>query len=110
MPIPTSIKVGPFVYSVDLSSRAIAGARMDNAGLTAQADHIKQSVTVDPDMAETGIAESLLHEVLHAVHRTVGINAQDKLRAHDLIYRTCPTLLLILRDNPDLVAFLTETT
>lgn len=107
MPVPSIIKVGPYYYTVVASKVAISEVRhIAHDNRTGETDFDNQRITVDPALALDTFAETLLHEVMHAIQNTVGIDPKDKVMAHEMIYRTGPTLLGVLRDNPDLVAFL----
>lgn len=59
------------------------------------------------------VKEILLHEVMHACFYACGITVNEDLRTvpdieEHVVFRTAPFMLGVLRDNPDLAAFLTE--
>lgn len=109
--LPTSIKIGPYHYGVVANNAAInAAGRAAHDNRSGETDYNRLTITIDPELAPDIFTETLLHEILHVVHDTVGIGSNEKIVAHEMIYRTCPTLLVVLRENPGLVAFLTRET
>lgn len=53
--------------------------------------------------------ETLLHETLHAATFFTGMSEELSKRAEErLVNRLAPVLLMILRDNPSLVRYLTD--
>jgi hypothetical protein len=64
-------------------------------------------VTLDPDQSTVVARDTLLHEVLHAVIANTSLGLGRK--AEERLIRTLsPQLLAVLRDNPQLVLFLTR--
>jgi hypothetical protein len=105
---PSTVKAGPYRYRVVVDKAAIDAERTATRKAAAQGscNADTQVITLDPGLAPDTLAETLLHEVFHAIYTTVGIGSEEKIQAHEMIYRTTPTLLDVLRSNPDLVAFL----
>lgn len=61
-----------------------------------------------PTSPPAAVAETLLHEILHCVTESAGINAElGEAEEEKLVRRVAPLLLDVLRRNPDLVAYLT---
>lgn len=110
MPIPSTIKVGPFRYKIERTAEAIAEVRYNSnaPGATGEAGPKTLTIVLDPLTPHDLGAHDLLHEIQHAIHWHVGLNSTDKITVHEYIIRTTPVLLSVLRDNPDLVAFLME--
>ncbi len=65
------------------------------------------AITIDPALAPDIAAETLLHEMLHAVIEASGVRAPE-LDAEGWIAAASPGLLAALRGNPSLVAYLLE--
>lgn len=109
MTIPSTIKVGPFRYKVVATKEAIAQERYsceDSTRLGSTHFHTGQ-ILVDPDLFPDQFAETLTHESLHAMMRTAAMETDDeKFSPEEIASRLAPILLSVLRDNPELVAFL----
>ncbi len=104
-PIPTHIRVGPYRYRVMVTTTALSD---DHDGQTNFRD---LTMTVRPAMAHDGTVDTLLHEILHALwHVGVANDHGKKVKEETVIERLTPHLLAVLRDNPDLVAYLCDTT
>lgn len=107
--IPKEVRIGPYRYSVVLDKQAINQTRAEmKSDVAGACDFTKQIITIDPDQHADGVAEVLLHEVMHAIQNTVGIGSKERIVAHEMIYRTAPVTLAVLRDNPELVRFLCD--
>lgn len=109
--MPESIQVGPHRYTVEATGAAITKARA-REGPTVVGHHDANALvlTVDPDLPHSQQADTVLHEVMHAVLYSVDVdrvlvNHEAGLDEH-LICAVTPILLDTLRRNPDLVAFL----
>lgn len=108
MNIPEQIKVGPFRFRVLADSAEAVKMKVESG----QAERIGEThrhrltIVVDPGLAPDMIAESLLHEVMHAVFTVIPTN--EKLTEERFIQLIAPTLLGVLRENPDFVAYVTS--
>jgi len=109
--IPERLQVGPYRYSITVSTEAIdAEAVKAGAGLpgTYAGRHLPTDGKVL--LAETGspdyAAETLLHEVLHALIFASGLDLDD--REEDTCSALAPLLLDTLRRQPDLLAYLLD--
>lgn len=106
MPLPTSLRVGPYEIEVRCSEAAIdhASAKSevycDGASLTR-----KGWIAVRPSITESAKREVLLHEVMHAVWFVAG-RRTDKIDDEAAVSILAPTLLDTLRRNPELTAYL----
>lgn len=107
---PSSIKVGPFVYTVrvdeDAVNRRDLSSRDSSEGYTDTAAHeivIRQTADAK---------RTLLHELLHALFELSGMDVQMAERCkgieEDAIQSLDGTLLMALRDNPEMVKFLVK--
>ncbi len=104
---PGSVAVGAHVWRV--LADADASARCVEAGDRGHALPDRQVIELDGNRPASGIAETLLHEVLHAALDDAGANAVPKLGCELLelvVSLLSPRLLATLRDNPALVDYL----
>ncbi|HVX20899.1 MAG TPA: hypothetical protein VHB02_06110 [Acidimicrobiales bacterium] len=110
--VPSTIKVGPHRWTVEVTTEAINVARVKGSDNRIGEAHSRLlTISIDPDQAHDELADTLLHEVLHACYHLTGniLNAvakSEEIEEHS-VGILAPALLGVLRDNPDLVAFLT---
>lgn len=106
--IPSKIKIGSQIWEVSEQSRKHS-ADPSHYGFTADKD---LSIIIDKEMPQSLKRTTLLHEILHAIRFTFGGSyapAEDTSYLeweHYWIGLYEEPLLQILRDNPDLVAYL----
>lgn len=109
---PAKVKVGPFTYDVVFDSDAlnrIAIKADDTSGLDGAVEFNDHVVFLHGDRAPDFIREVFLHELLHTLTDMLGIRHElDDDLEEKLVRRLSPPLLALLRDNPKLVAYLTE--
>lgn len=106
-PLPETIKVGPYVYSVSRDESKLRQFEHERNGqYSGRSDHEKLEIQVDPNGAPAYQRETLWHEVKHCVLRLSGFSG--KAGEEEMICRSSPLELAVLRDNPDLVEFLTD--
>lgn len=109
MSIPLSVRVGPYRYTVKVDADRIKELEKEsNTDLYGITTHGHLEIALQPDVADMVLRETLLHEVLHAVLFNTGISDRmtDKAEEH-LVRALSPALFSLLRDNPDLVRYLT---
>jgi len=103
--LPEQIRVGPHTITIvsdqaDMNRRSVEGKH----DLDGQFDHRKNEIAVHPGQHPDQQAETLLHEILHAVF---GFTKLDDLsNDEDVVNRLAPALLDTLRRNPALVMYL----
>ena len=108
MSIPTSIKVGPYHYGVEFNESKIRELEHEREhSYSGYTDHTKLMIYLDPKMAEDQRAETLWHEVKHAVCKL--FHWDRKLTEEEAIRRTAPMELAVLRENPILAQCLLDT-
>src|SRR5271157_3093979 len=99
--MPSTVKVGPHLYSI---IRKPASALPDALGTC---DFQLLQICIRQRMRRSKAQETLLHEILHsATHPTV--NCSDKRDDEEFVTAIAPVLLGVLKDNPDLVGYLTR--
>ena len=107
--LPAVVEVGPHPYTVTTEELAWLRvfAATNSAGLVGQTDHCLNTITIDPALSPTMKRDTLLHEVLHAVFSATGVSRDlGSEKEEDAINRLTPTLLAVLRRNPELLAYL----
>lgn len=107
MDVPEALCIGPHVYEVRTSRDVTQDLRADSNTGRCRPDFL--TIDIDPEHPLTVVAETLLHEVLHACVAQAGLThalADDDLEER-VVLAVTPPLLDTLRSNPELVAFLT---
>lgn len=101
-PLPRRIKVGPYTYTVDLNDG------LDDAELRGITDTDLHQIRLNPGNPPALMRSTLLHEAIHAVAVSCArITCEEKLVQEDWIGRIEAPLTALLRDNPQLLAYLT---
>jgi hypothetical protein len=104
--LPDELKVGPFVYTVtdDVLSHVLA-ENESREELYGRCDLRRLAISLNPDQAPMQKRSTMVHEALHAVIATAAfpIDNDDEER---LIRCLEAPLLALIRDNPELVAWL----
>jgi hypothetical protein len=107
VPRPRHIKIGPFRYAVEYtdSPTSIIVAN-DDAG---RCIHDSCKIIINSTMHPAMVRESVFHEMLHAVTNTTGVaSALGDEKEEATVTTLSATLLDVLRRNPGLVRYLTE--
>ena len=106
--MPAQVRVGPLVYDVACDSLALLVAEHSHKqALLGQCDHKALAIMLSPDQAPLALKSTLLHEVLHAVINTAGFEITDEDEERLVSVLEAP-LLQLVRDNPDLIAWLSD--
>lgn len=103
---PATIKVLAHTYTVTV----------DHTGLIEHADERgstvieRLSIAGDGALPPSRLRETLLHETLHAAWFSTALRATPAQEHEELVVDALAVVLVnVLADNPDLVAYLTET-
>lgn len=96
--MPVTVKVGPHVYTV----RRTTTAQSPDLG---NCSYDSLSIGVRQRLRKSKAQEVLLHEILHACTYP-SFCAKDQATDEEFVEATAPTLLQVLRDNPELVEYL----
>lgn len=106
---PGKVKVGHLTYAVEVSAKRCSDADV----MYGQSDMRTAEIILNPAQCDGQLRDTTLHEVLHALMDQMGVQkGGDKalLATTDdeerMVHALAPLLLGVLRDNPDLVAFL----
>ena len=109
--IPSDVQIGPHCYEVRTDRQAVIEASWEMDGkVFGHSTHDRLVITVDERMAPSMMADTLLHEVLHAAFDMTGLASElDEKLAESAIRRLSPLLLDVLRRNRALVSYLCAT-
>ncbi len=104
---PKLIKVGPYVYTVFFDKKKIKKASYGQGkAVYGETDKNKLEIIVDPEPNIQIQREILWHEIKHAAYAWVEAAIDDPTE-EQIICLTAPIELQIMRDNPELLEFLT---
>jgi hypothetical protein len=98
--LPSVVQVGPYTYRVTTEKKE------PTEELFGECDVHNQVVYLYPGQARDSMADSLLHEILHACWACTGMH-DGKYNEEQVVRGLTTWLLLVLRDNPELVEYLT---
>jgi hypothetical protein len=102
MTIPTSVKVGHLDYKI------IVAVLPDND--YGNCDSHTQVITLTPNQTPQSAADTLLHEILHAIYNDSGLFS-IKRPDEEITVRLIATWLKgVFRDNPEVTAFILDAT
>ena len=109
---PTALVVGAKTYNITWDMESWVEHATDTNGL-GETNHRKLWIGINPAQHRAQRVDTLLHEVLHVVLAQSGDlrnyeSLDDKLEEHIVVSAT-PWLLVVLQDNPEIVAYLLET-
>ncbi len=106
---PRAVMVGPHIYDVRTSAALVRDMRAD--GEHGRCRPAELTIDLDPEHPLTVVAETLLHEIVHACLSGAGVSAAlaeiDDALEERIVLAVSPLLLDVLRSNPELVTFLT---
>lgn len=98
--LPERVVVGPYTYTIE-ADRDFT----DSHNSWAHIQYGRQRIRFDPDTRPDRLRVAIIHEVLHAIHdltHTAGEKWEESQVTQD-----APLIVQVLRDNPELVAYLT---
>lgn len=70
-----------------------------------EADHSALTIEIAAEQADAQKRDTLLHEVIHCIEFALHLEFEERQ-----VHALASGLLCVLRDNPELVAYLTEST
>lgn len=110
---PDAVRVGYMIFDVKyLSEKQWKAADLDDqdAGNCEGWKGLIRIRLQGDEQHETATRELLMHELLHACWYVAGLFATDLRKLddveEDIVRVTSPVMLQVLRDNPDLMAYL----
>lgn len=102
MEMPKKVKIGVFDFAIeDWHPRTAAHKRAYGECETANL-----VIRIDQSYDQRKVADSLLHEILHAVFWAWGVEDGDK--EERLVNTLSTAICTVWRDNPDVIAWLNE--
>lgn len=112
--LPSYVDVGVYRYSIEQDDAAILFARNEarTSALTGWSDHRTQRIVLDPGLGRDAIAETLVHEVVHALlsQFPTGIEGDAAEAVEEGITLALGFGLVdVIRRNPDLIAYVVDT-
>jgi hypothetical protein len=107
---PAQIKVGPYTFAVNVDAAAIdKDSVSERADLDGRFKPREQEILIRPGLGPDNAADTLLHEVLHAVFMVSGlVGTLGEEQEENVVTVLSPALLDALRRNPKLVGFLLQ--
>ena len=94
-----SVKIGPFVYSIEYTDNSI----FEYAGMI---NFLEQKTYIRESLPNTGELDTIIHEVIHGIHHVMGLT--DGSSEEEFTRGGATGLLMVLRDNPDLLQFIID--
>lgn len=106
--LPSHVTVGPHRITVRADADTGRLLREEDSRGDSRPDQLL--IRLDTDRPHTAVAETLLHEVLHIVWNQTSMRSSEACRDIEeaAVQALTPWLLGVLRDNPELVAYLTD--
>lgn len=111
-PIPNHIRVGPYRYTVYRDGSRMSDIRNDcgEGNRVGQIHFQKLEIDIDPKLAHDRQVSAVFHETLHAAWHFASLHnyEEGKITEEQVVCGLERAILCVLRDNPDLVAYLTD--
>jgi hypothetical protein len=105
IPLPRRVKVGPHVYRILRKPARVMQA--DGEGVNGWCHFDKAEIWLFQGLNRTKSQEFLIHELTHAAGHSAFL--ERKLMTEETFVRhIAPAFLEVLRENPRLVAYLTQ--
>jgi len=105
---PKDVVVAPRVYKVVVDGNGHA----EDANVDGMTSFDQGRILIKGALTEDPTRDTLLHEILHALIDQTSVKRQlkdmDKDLEEDFVWALTPRLLGLLRDNPELVEYLTS--
>ncbi|WP_298962263.1 hypothetical protein [uncultured Methylobacterium sp.] len=102
---PSSVRVGPFVYSI----RDMTEIEFHRDNLIGFCDKKDLEIAIWPDMHRQKQAEVLFHEIFHACWNAGGLDGtHDRPDEEKVVVAFGLQFLQVVRDNPDVLAWVKD--
>lgn len=98
MDIPGHLRIGPFLYNVELHD---GYWNKDDERVYGEVDERTCTINLDIDASQEIVKDAIVHEIIHAILMMYSRDDEELVRI------LSPMVLQVIRDNPQLVAFLT---
>jgi hypothetical protein len=100
--LPKSVKIGMHDIKIVAMTKEIHDVD-DNDGLYSART---RTIHIWKDQVTTDLLEALWHEIKHGVFEATKLSEADKIEEEDVVARCSPVELQVLRDNPQLLAWI----
>ena len=106
---PDSFVLGPHHYRISTDANEFNAVQVaERTGLAGRHDPTSLTIHIEPVMVHDMRCSTLLHELIHGILYHGGITSELEKETEERICDSIAVLLLgVLRDNPDLVTYLT---
>lgn len=106
MKLPEQITVAGLRYSLSTDPDEIARTgQKERSTLQGHCDRQAQRILLSTDAHDQSVAETVVHEVLHAITQIVGLADEwDEATEESVVNRLAPPLAQTIGANPDLMA------
>lgn len=103
--LPPAVKVGPGVWSFQF----VEGLKHGDDEAFGTTHSLKCEIFLEVNQCYGQARDTVLHELQHAIYsNTIISDDNNQLDEEATIRTTTPWLLMLLKDNPELVAWLTK--
>ena len=92
--MPKNVRVGCYNFIVEVQPQGDGEARREFG----HANHCSNRIRVSPNQNPQQLANTFLHECMHAMHRTYGLG--DESKEEDFTYVGANALCAFWQDNP----------
>lgn len=106
--LPTRLRIGPLAYDVTDEVEAFHRHGINPNEHFGYTHHETATILIHPSTAPQMRRITLLHEVMHAVAFAAGAIDTRKRKEEAWVVMVSPMLVVTLRANPELVAFLLD--
>lgn len=105
---PVKIEVGYLEVKVETDADSVARSVYNTgSSVFGTYDERTGTITLDVTVPLRVQQESLMHELLHAIIKQTGLQWEEE-KEETVIRTLSPFILMMLRDNPDFVAWLSK--
>ena len=103
---PMAVKIGANVYTITYQDETIHSPEGERIG---EISYINRTITVVNQQCIVDMADTLLHEIIHAILEHFGY-CDKKLKPEVVANLVSRGLIMVFVDNPDLLVWLSEQT
>ena len=96
MELPNKIKV----LAMDYTVKAMTTNEAASKGRYGECDSNLLEIRIDPQWKPQKKAETLLHEMLHAISNSMALDASEFKSDEDMVHPMASGLAAVIRDNP----------
>jgi hypothetical protein len=106
LPLPKSVLVGPYFYDIERFTKN----QGDVSGLFGYCNNEIQRIEVSESLTDQCLADTLLHENLHAIFYVSGLRENKEILEHEeaIVSQLSSGLIAFMRANPDFMPYLKQ--